>query len=240
MINLKQYINENNNLLNLWVDKMKIKFNNTGNDIIDNNIVDLLYKVADEGESQELKILIKYLNEDLSNNTGIIQLKGKDKLTHEQYNKIEKYLKDRTETFLRKTNECGVIIYRKIQSKRVYNDLMLYFPIGHSETFIETGGNINTSTDPGVTKPISCQVRINNIKGWNKGFSDFISKKPERNLIGLKKYADEYSNIMHKRPWEALNIKKSAAQNFELQLNCYRDAKIEIYNDDIILFIYRK
>lgn len=242
MIDLKQYINENNsNLLNLWIERMKIKFNNTGNDIIDNKIVNLLYTIADEGEPQELKNLIKYLNEDLSSNTEIIQLNGKDKLTTEQYDKLFNYLKAGTTTPVHKTNECGILVYRKIQSKKVYNNLMYYFPIEHTETFIEAGGNINTSTNSGVTKPISCQVRINDIKGWDKGFSDFIDKKRERNLIGLTKYADAYTNTgFHNRPWEALNIKKSAAKNFELMLNCYRDAMIELYNDDIILFIYKK
>ena len=77
---------------------MEIKFNNTGNDIVDNKIVNLLYTVADEGESQELKELIKYLNEDLSNNTEIIQLNGKDKLSSDQYDKLENYLKEGTTT----------------------------------------------------------------------------------------------------------------------------------------------
>lgn len=241
MIDLKQWVNENNsNLLNLLVDKMKIAFNNTGNDIIDNKIVNLLYQVADEGETTEMKDLIKYLNDELTNVDDIIQLNGKDKLTTDQYDKLEKYLKEGTTTPLQKTNKCGIIIYRKLQSKRVYNDMMIYFPIDNQEESFSVGGNINTSTNPGVTKPISTQVKINNVKSWDKGFNDLISAKRERNLIGLTKYTDAYHGMFHNRPCEALNIKKTVAKNFELLLNCYRDAKLELYKDDIILFIYRK
>lgn len=240
MINLKQWINENKGLINLWAEKMKINFNNTGNDIIDNKIVNLLYQVADEGESQEMKEVIKYLNDDISNATDIIQLNGKDKLTTNQYNKLEKYLKEGTTTPLQKTNKCGIIIYRKIQSKHVYNNLMIYFPIDNQEDSYWCGGNLNTSINSGVNKPESTQIKKYFVKSWDKGFSDFISAKPERNIIGLAKYVDAYGSIYHRRPWEALNIKKTVAKNFELMLNCYRDAKLEVYKDDIILFIYKK
>lgn len=240
MIDLKQYVNENNKkLVDLYADMMKIKFTNSGNDIIDNKIVNLLYQTSEEYPTSDTKELIKCLNDDITNVKDIIQLKGGDKLTPDQYNKLETYLKEGTTTPLQKTNKCGIIIYRKIQSKRIYNDLMIYFPIDNQEISFWVGGNLNTSTNGGVSKPTSEQVKKYDVKGWDKGFSDLIGSKRERNIIGLTKYADAYSGIMHNRPWEALNIKKSVAKNFELLLNCYRDAKLEVYKDDIILFIYK-